>query len=155
MNTSTRLSIIFLLISGSSQLLSQNIIRDIKVYHESRSPLQIREYEETENRVELKRIIQLYLNGKKKKEHHYSGGTLNGQTSTWYPNGQKKTLLHYTNGKRDGIWSMWFKNGTKWFEGYHKDGKKTATWTSWTRDGKKLGEKLYQDGKLAEKKKFD
>ena len=155
MNRSTRLSIIFLLISVSSQLLSQNIIRDIKVYHDSRQPLQIREYEEIENRVELKRIIQLYLNGQKKKEHHYSGDVLNGQTFTWYPNGQRKTLLNYTNGKRNGIWRMWYNNGIKWKEGYHKDGKKEGTWASWSYDGKKVEEELYQDGKLAEKKKFD
>ena len=113
MNSSTRLATILLLISGFSQLPAQNIIREVRVYHDSGVPLEIREYEETENQVELKRTVKLYLSGQKKKEHNYSGGTLNGQAFTWYTNGQRKTLLHYTNGKRDGIWSMWFKNGVK------------------------------------------
>ena len=155
MNLSTRLPTILLLISGFSQLPAQNIIREVKTYHDSGMPLEIREYEETENQVELKRTVQLYLSGQKKKEHNYSGGTLNGLTLTWYTNGQKKTILNYTNGKRDGNWSMWYKNGVKWIEGFHKKGRKAGTWVSWTIDGKKLEEELYEDGKLIKRIEFD
>ena len=116
MNTSKRLSIILLLFSVFSQLPAQNIIRDIKSYHDSGAPLEIMEYEETEKLVELSRTVQLYLSGKKKKESNYSGGTLNGKTYSWFTNGQMSTMMNYTHGKRDGNWNSGYNNGIKRIE---------------------------------------
>jgi antitoxin component YwqK of YwqJK toxin-antitoxin module len=154
MNTSKRLSIIFLLFWSFSQLPAQNIIRDIKSYHDSGAPLEIMEYEETEKLVELSRTVQLYLSGKKKKESNYSGGTLNGKTYSWFTNGQMSIMMNYTQGKRDGNWISWYKNGIKRIEGYHKDGRKTGTWTMWSKDGKKIIEELYEEGKLIKENKY-
>ena len=152
MNTSKRLSIILLLFSGFSQLPAQNIIRDIKSYHDSGAPLEIREYEETEKLVELSRTVQLYLSGKKKKESNYSGGTLR-KTYSWFTNGQMNIMLTYSNGKRNGNWISWYNNGIKRIEGYHKEGKKIGTWTMWSKDGEKLIEELYEEGKLIKENK--
>ena len=58
MNTSKRFSIILLLFWSFSQLPAQNIITDVKSYHDSGAPLEIREYEETEKLVELSRTVQ-------------------------------------------------------------------------------------------------
>ena len=154
MNTSKRLSIILLLFAVFSQLPAQNIIRDIKSYHDSGAPLEIREYEETEKLVELSRTVQLYLSGKKKKESNYSGGTLNGKTYSWFTNGKMSTMMNYTHGKRDGNWNSWYNNGIKRIEGYHKDGKKAGTWTMWSKDGKKIIEELYEEGRLIKENKY-
>ena len=148
MNTSKRLSIILLLFAVFSQLPAQNIIRDIKSYHDSGRPLEISEYEETEQQVELSRTVQLYLSGKKKKESNYSGGTLNGKTYSWFTNGQMSTMMNYTHGKRDGNWVSLYNNGIKRIEGYHKNGKKTGTWIMWSKDGEKIIEELYEEGRL-------
>ena len=154
MNTSKRFSIILLLFWSFSQLPAQNIITDIKSYHDSGAPLEIREYEETEKLVELSRTVQLYLSGKKKKESNYSGGTLNGKTYSWFTNGQMSTMMNYTHGKRDGNWNSWYNNGIKRIEGYHKDGKKAGTWTMWSKDGEKLIEELYKEGRLIKENKY-
>ena len=148
MNTSKRLSIILLLFAVFSQLPAQNIIMDMKSYHDSGRPLEIIEYEETEQQVELSRTVQLYLCGKKKKESNYSGGTLNGKTYSWFTNGQMSTMMNYTHGKRDGNWASWYNNGIKRIEGYHKNGKKTGTWIMWSKDGEKIIEELYEEGRL-------
>ena len=154
MKTSKRLSIILLLFAVFSQLPAQNIIRDIKSYHDSGAPLEIREYEETEKLVELSRTVQLYLSGKKKKESNYSGGTLNGKTYSWFTNGKMSTMMNYTHGKRDGNWNSWYNNGIKRIEGYHKDGKKAGTWIMWSKDGEKLIEELYEEGRLIKENKY-
>ena len=153
MNTSKRLSIILLLFAVFSQLPAQNIIRDIKSYHDSGAPLEIMEYEETEKLVELSRTVQLYLSGKKKKESNYSGGSLK-KTYSWFTNGQMSTMMNYTHGKRDGNWISWYNNGIKRIEGYHKDGKKAGSWIMWSKDGEKLIEELYKEGRLIKENKY-
>ena len=99
---------------------------------------QIKFYEIIDNELVLKRLIDLYDDGKSiKMENNFKDNDSTGVVINYWFNGQKKEEGNYMNGKREGLHNRWFQNGQKDAEATFKNGLENGVVKRWYENGKK------------------
>lgn len=90
--------------------------------------------------------LELYKNGKKRREGDYQDGRPAGKWRTWHENAQIESEITLVNGAAEGVYRKWFENGQLWQEGHFRNNKEEGQWRYWDSTGQIRAEGSFANG---------